>query len=315
MAKQRVVAGAGRARLVIERSGLLADDTFGAGASIAELGARLEFHGSAPAERRSVEPGAHGLSVRVQPHGAGVWEGSYAVSRSAFPATSVFHVVMRRDPVGVAGPDQSGEAVFAVQTASTKQTGVLNYVVAASTTNSGSTRWLVGHAKGLTADASLTVLWFGEPVPSACAAFFQEITLRTDGRSRLETWFGPERVYAADRGLDLEIDPPLQAYLEVQALEIGYTTTFTDYWVTEDDAITVCGARPDDIVRLVDDDGSYREAVASSTGQARVTLRMPKVRGRGTLRVGGADGLVLGPFPYAGGDAYRLIGADGRSPR
>jgi hypothetical protein len=53
----------------------------------------------------------------------------------------------------------SGEVIFAVQTGTTKKTGVLNYVLVASTTNAGLTHWLVGYAEGKVANAKTTVLW------------------------------------------------------------------------------------------------------------------------------------------------------------
>src|SRR5674536_206071 len=49
---------------------------------------------------------------------------------------------------GRAQKNCSGEAIFAVQTGTTKKTGVLNYVLVASSTNAGLTHWLVGYAEG-----------------------------------------------------------------------------------------------------------------------------------------------------------------------
>jgi uncharacterized protein YneR len=306
----QVVASSGGAVLTREHAGLLAVNDFRRIGSVVELEADFELNGSAPPPHRCLDFGAEGLRIGVQRHAPAVWEGFFAVSHAAYPDTSIFHVEMARDRVGVPRSDRSGEAVFAVQTASTKETGVLNYVLAASTTNGGRTRWVVGHAKGLYSDAALTVLWQSASLPSACAEFVQEITLRTDGQSSFHVWFGGSQVYAADHGLDLEVEPPLQPYLEVQALEIGYVTTFTDYWVTEDNSIVVRGVRPGDQVCFVQSDGTRSQAVASRTGEARLTLQMPAVRGRGMLTIARADDLLFGPFPYAGGDTYRMSEGD-----
>jgi uncharacterized protein YneR len=304
------MASSGGAVLTREHAGLLAVNDFRQVRSVVELEADFELNGTAPPPHRCLDFGAQGLRIGVHPHAPSVWEGFFAVSHATYPATSIFHVEMARDRVDVPRSDQSGESVFAVQTASTKETGVLNYVLAASTTNGGRTRWVVGHAKGLYSDAALTVLWRSASLPSACAEFVQEITLRTDGRSSLHVWFGGNLVYTADHGLDLDVDPPLQPYLEVQALEIGYVTTFTDYWVTEDDSIVVRGVRPGDQVCFVQSDGTRSQAVASPSGEARITLQMPAVRGRGMLTIDRADDLLFGPFPYAGGDTYRMSEGD-----
>ena len=55
---------------------------------------------------------------------------------------------MARQDVDGPQKDCSGEAIFAVQTGTTKKTGVLNYVLVASSTNAGLTHWLVGYAEG-----------------------------------------------------------------------------------------------------------------------------------------------------------------------
>ncbi len=181
----------------------------------------------------------------------------------------------------------------------------MNYVVAASSTNNGDTYWLVGTAEGLDSDAQLTTLWTGPLSPSGSAAPAQEITLRTNGRSCLEVWFGRQCVYAAD-DLSLDIEPPFQPYLEVQALEIAYAARFTDYWVSEDDTIAVRGLQPGEPVSFTQSDGTVCTALGSAVGVAQLTLQMPTVHGRGSLRLGRDVGASLGPFPYAGGDKYLI---------
>jgi hypothetical protein len=278
--------------------------------SSTELAAEFAFGGSAPRAHRSVDTYGDGLRIGVRPHETGVWEGAYAVSHATFPETAVFHVRMTRDGAEVPRTDQSGEAVFAVQTSSTAETGALNYVVAASTTNDGSTCWVVGNAEGVDCDAELTVLWKGLVSTTAAADLAQEITLRTDGQTSLEVWFGPRLVYASE-DLSLDIRPPFQSYLEVQALEIGYSATFTDYWVSKDASIIVQGLRPDERVCFVQADGHRCDSVASATGEARLVLRMPVVRGRGSLNLfERPDPVVFGPFNYAGGDGYRIMAED-----
>lgn len=203
-----VVGAAGSVMLVREHSGLLADHDLRGLSDLTALASDFEFGGSAPPDHRRADSGPDGLRISVGPHAPSGWEGFFAVTRIDFPAMAVFHVAMTRDTVEIPRTDQSGEAVFAVQTASTKRTGILNYVLAASSTNDGQTGWLVGHAKGLHANAELTVLWECAPEPSVGAKVSQDITLRTDGRSTLQVWFGTQLVYAVREGLHLEVDPP-----------------------------------------------------------------------------------------------------------
>lgn len=305
-----VVGAAGSVMLVREHSGLLADHDLRGLSDLTALASDFEFGGSAPPDHRRADSGPDGLRISVGPHAPSGWEGFFAVTRIDFPAMAVFHVAMTRDTVEIPRTDQSGEAVFAVQTASTKRTGILNYVLAASSTNDGQTGWLVGHAKGLHANAELTVLWECAPEPSVGAKVSQDITLRTDGRSTLQVWFGTQLVYAVREGLHLEVDPPLQPYLEVQALEIGYASTFTDFWVAENDVVVVHGLQPGDRASLARSDGGYSRGTASSSGEVRLALAMPAARGSGIFNVGSRPDLQFGPFQYAGGDRYRLVKAD-----
>ena len=102
---------------------------------------------------------------------------------------------MSRPGRAVADPKQSGEAVFAVQTGTTKRTGRINYVVAATFTSLGLFHELVGYAHGRIADAKTRVLWESPYAASRPATL--DIALGTDGRHRLEVWIDGRRTLAA----------------------------------------------------------------------------------------------------------------------
>ena len=85
---------------------------------------------------------------------------------------------MWREAGTISSPSRTGEAVFAVQTASTKRTGDIDYVVVASVTNAGLTHWEIGYARGHLAAARTTILWAG--APSAGAPLSESISLQTD---------------------------------------------------------------------------------------------------------------------------------------
>ncbi len=292
--------------LVRERNGLLLDYGFRSESPTAALLKDFELNGSAPPANSWASVQADGLHIGVGRHQPGTWEGFFAVTRAAYPASSVFHVRMSRERRNVMSRSQTGEAVFAVQTGTTKRTGDINYVLVASATNAGSTHWKVGYAEGHIADATTTILWTAPPSPTALVS--QDITLCTDGRSSYIVYFGNRVVYASNR-LKMRIVPPFQPYLEVQALEINYLARFQDFWITSDDSILVTGLGHGDRVTLAPAYGTPVRAFADASGQARLSLAPPQAKGNGTLTI--LSGGSLRRFPelfYAGGDVYRIRG-------
>jgi hypothetical protein len=291
-------------QLVRERSGLLLDHDFRSAAPIASLLDEFELNGSAPPANSWASVQADGLHVGVDRHRPGTFEGFFAVTRAAYPASSVFHVCMSREPRNVMSRSQTGQAVFAVQTGTTKRTGDINYVLVASATNAGSTHWKVGYAEGHIADATTTILWTGPPSPAAAVS--EDITVRTDGHSSYIVYFGSRVVYRSNR-LKMRIVPPFQPYLEVQALEIAYRARFQDLWITSDDSILLTGLDQGDRVTLAPTTGTPVRALADALGHARLSLAPPEAKGNGTLTI--LSGGSLWRFPelsYAGGDLYRI---------
>jgi len=290
--------------LVRERSGLLLDYDFRSESPTADLLKDFELNGSAPSANSWASVQADGLHIGVGAHQPGTWEGFFAVTRAAYPASSVFHVRMSREPRNVMSRSQTGEAVFAVQTGTTKRTGDINYVLVASVTNAGCTYWEVGYAEGHVADATTTILWTGPPSPTASVS--EDITLRTDGHSSYVVYFGNRVVYES-KALKMNIVPPFQAYLEVQALEIAYESRFQDFWIVRDDAIVVDGLHEGDRVTLAPAGGAPVQAVADASGRARLTLAPPQAKGTGTLTIlSGASPRRFPGLLYAGGDVYRI---------
>lgn len=280
-------------------SGLLAREPFTSPAPVDALGARFELNGSAPAAGRRVAVDAAGLHIGVVEHPRGTWEGFFAVTRVSFPATAVFHVRMYRRPGDVGGAQRAGESVFAVQTATTKRTGQINYALVATSSTRGRTHWLAGYAEGRIADARTTVLWSG-PAPGPLD---EDVTVRTDGHSTLDVYLGGRRVLAARR-LRMSIAPPFQPYLEVQGLGAAYASRFQDFWVAEDTALTVRGLRPGDAVALRTRAGTATGRAAAD-GSARLPLSPPLARGTGALTISGSRRLSVSGLDYAGGDVYR----------
>lgn len=299
------IARAGSTALVRVESGLLIDDAFRAPVTRADIEKTYELNGSAVPAHRRFRADANGLHVGVTRHAPGLFEGFFAVTHAAYPASSIFHTRMSRLPgKAVVNPKESGEAVFAVQTGNTKKTGLINYVLVATFTSSGLFHELIGYAHGKIAGATTKVLWESPYAPTRPDTF--DIDLRTDGKHSLEVWLNGKRAYSATN-LDMNIQPPFQPYLEVQGLGIPYESTFQDFWVAGDDTLTVGGLKPGARLTLTRDAGSPVTATAAPDGTAELELGVDAARGRGTLKVDGvAD--ALGPFDFAGGDVLRVQG-------
>jgi hypothetical protein len=298
------IASAGPVRLYRTANGLAIAMAFDHPRPLRDLADTFTFNGSATPGVGYAVMGEHGLVIGVRPHPER-FEGWFAVTRAAFPPTGVYHVRMAKPTGQVRGRGTQGEAVFAVQTGTTKLTGLINYVVVASDSVHGATTWTVGYAHGHVADARLETL-VRYPVPASSPPV-RDLTLVTDGRHRLAVWFGDRLGFASDH-LRLDIAPPFQPYLEVQARRIAYTSTFHDLWVTTGTALSVAapsGSR----LELVGAGGRLLAVATARHGTARLVPPPPLARGRGRLVVDlGGRRVVLGPFAYAGGDRLRLTG-------
>jgi hypothetical protein len=210
---------------------------------------------------------------------------------------------MRRPAVEATGPAQ-GETVFAVQTASTKVTGLINYVVVDSHSTQDGNVWEVGYAYGKVANAQTDIYW-----STADDAPEQEITVQTDGRNRLTVWFGDRPVFSSDQ-LDMDIEAPFQPYLEVQALHTASVANFTDYWITSSDSVGVEGVPPSAQVCLTQSGGAV--PICSTAAGSAATLRLPPpyCNGEGVLSVRSSERLPVQftGVGYSCGSRYRVGG-------
>lgn len=303
----QTVAATSRWGLERTVSGLLVSDDFSQPIPERILRDTYELNGDSDPARAYVEATAEGLRVGVDAHPERRFRGYFAMTLDAFPPSGVYHVRMTRPPGNITGKGEAAEAVYAVQTASTKVTGLINFVQVVSYSAEGETRWGVDYAYGRIANAD-TVPYWSTPM-STNAPRSQDITLRMDGYDSLTVWFGDRIVFRSDQ-LDMNIQPPFQVYLEVQAQHTDYVSTFTDSWVTENSTLTVNSVPPGADVRLQSAEGERRlaGATASASGAARLHLPPPRAHSRGSLVVTprGGRSHEIGPFRYAGGDHYRL---------
>jgi hypothetical protein len=299
------VAGAG-VDLTLVHSGLLADEPFADPEPMRTFEDRFELDPLAPTDGSAwTEVGDDGLEVGVQEHEG--WEGYFAVTHDLYPADSVFHVDMEAIPAVLDGSG-IGEAVFAVQTGSTKITSDVNFLAVNTYSSGDRLRWQVGYSAAKYEDARRTSLAeLDDPTPSQIPDHPVGVTLRTDGYHSLDVYLDETEVLATST-LDMFVEPPLQAYLEVQAKDTAYTSRFTNFWVTASDTMLLEGLPEGTEVRL----GTEADLIASSTagadGSASLELPLPRAHGTAALnlRLPGEDRRreVSGSFTYSGGDRY-----------
>ena len=181
-------------------------------------------------------------------------------------------------PAGnVDGPDRAGQAVFAVQTASTKVTGLINFVEVTTTSYQGRTGWQVDYSSGHVRDAALDRLLAVGGVGRRAAHPGRD---RAHRRPALAVGLaGRQQVFSSD-SLQLDMEAPFQPYLEVQALHVPYVATFHDFWVTRDDTVEVTGLPAGADVTL-DDAGGMPVARGTARSGRGGGAHSSAVRGQG----------------------------------
>lgn len=301
------LASSGQWQLLRTTEGTLIDDAFRGDIPGREVQDVYEFNGDADPSRAFVRATAGGLQVGVDPDPSSTtYSGYFAVTHDAYPETSVFHVRVSKQAGQVESPNEVGEAVFAVQTASTKITGLINFIVLSSVSTAGMTSWKVGYMNGHVRNANYIGYW--STAPSLDAPDTQDVTLRTDGRRTLTVWFGDKLVFHSDE-LQLDIQAPFQPYLEVQAVQTPYVSSFQDFWVVKDDQVRLTGAPAGSRVALVADGIVLSERTAGAGGDATLMLPPYAAKGSATLEIteAGHQPVRLGSFDYAGGDEFELV--------
>ncbi len=285
--------------LTLAHSGLAMADSFETAIPNRQLLDHYVFNGSAAAGVGWVKATARGLDVGVRSHAG--WAGWFAVTLPAAGTNVAWHAVMSRPSVPVG--DGVGEAVLAVQSASTQRNGSINYVVVSALSSRGKSTWQVSSAHGFVDKADTDRLW-QEPlridVPST-----EQVTIRTDGHRSLTVWFGQREVYSS-HNLHINDPAPFQAYLEVQGRGISYVSNFKDFWVADVAPVIVRGAPSRAEVTLDTDQGPVR-ATADTTGKAILRVPVPALVGTGTLTIVSRSGVRrFRSLYYAGGDVLQV---------
>ncbi len=297
-------------------SGLAMADELTRQLTAGQLEDAYSVNGSAGPRLGWVYEDAAGLRVGIKAHRG--WAGWFAETIHAAGPRVAWHAAVL--PAALRpGARGRGIAVFAVQTATTQTSGILDYIVVAAVSRGHSYRWIVGYAHGVVAGATTDVLWTSpwHTVPTGADLPRVAVTVITDGRRRLAVWLGATEVFH-NCHLDLNIPAPFQAYLEVQSSGPSYSTRFEDFWVADDAPLRIEGLLPGQSASLLSSTGRpFASAVAGTDGTASLRLTGPRLAGTATLAVGVGAGAVsiYRAVPYAGGDTIRLRGSQGTGLR
>ncbi|SIS93150.1 hypothetical protein [Alicyclobacillus vulcanalis] len=180
------------------------------------------------------------LTVGVR-EGTPEFRGYFLTTRNPFPSGWYAHTWAVSPPA----VDQGiGELVFAVQTASTDQTGLINYVFVSLVTTRfhGKMRstWEVGYAYGYERNAHSVIL---KKLPESAVSPVDgkyHIVVWTNGSTGYRAWINGQEVYASNT-LHMQIAPPLDAYLEVQEKGTAYAVQYQTFAAVPGDGVTVRG--------------------------------------------------------------------------
>jgi len=261
------------------------------------------YGGSAPPATRYATWSPGRLAVGVDNRGHKNYYGYFAVTRNTAPANSFVQAVVA--PMTVKpGRQQTAETVVAVQTAWTKLTGLINYLVVSELSTRGRPkRLLAGYAHGHLAHATTAIYYSRHAAKILNGASPYVVTIRTDGYKTAQIWID-NRSIVARSDLQLNIEPPFQVYLEVQNVNIRYTAVFYRMSVYTGNTVAITGL-PKGAQLTFAVAGRVWHETADAHGDARLTFSVPDLANVGTLTVtSGGKRWIFPALRLAGGDHF-----------
>ena len=225
------------------------------------------------------------------------FRGWFLTTTGVVPDSCAFQFDATSPPVvPVTSTGAVGELVMAVQTGTTVHTGDINYVFVAENIHADGQRTLVaGYSTGHVSHAAEHVLkrvpWGPGPL---------HVSIETNGDERLTVWVGGT-LFLDATGLHMGIVPPLQPYLEVQALKTPYTVAYSNYASVCGDDVVISGVPGGSVVDL---DGKL-----AWVAEGRAVLRMPRsaapITGALIVHLPGASRtLRFAPHTFRPGDRF-----------
>ena len=263
------------------------------------------YGGSAPPAIRYATWSPGQLAVGVDNRGHRTYYGYFAVTRNTAPANSYVQAVVA-PMTATPGRHQTAETVVAVQTAWTKLTGLINYVVVSELSHDGRPKRLfAGYAHGYLAHAS-TVSYYSKHVAKILNGTGPYVvTIRTDGYKMAQIWIGNHLIVARS-DLHLNIQPPFQVYLEVQDVDMRYAAVFYHMSVYTARTVEVAGLPSGAHLSFASGGRIWRET-ADSKGNVRLAFSVPELSNVGTMTISaGGHRWVFPALHLAGGDHLRF---------
>jgi len=270
--------------LTVKASGALVDTGFLHKPSAKQY----EVSGSAPPALRFTSWSPGKLGVGTNDANNPVYHGLFYVTTQKFPANSYVQVEVY--PLTVSTTvGQAAETVVAVQTGSTGQTGLINYLVVSELAFDGhQPRFLVGYAHGYIANASTASYSYHRAARFSAASAPYTVTIQTNGTTTARYWLDQQLVFAST-SLKLAIQPPFQVYLEVQADNMRYEAFFKHFAVFSSSTVRLFHLPPASVVSF-SAPTAHIQAVASAGGVAVLQMPTPILQATGTLTVRSTTG-------------------------
>ncbi|TMP97495.1 MAG: hypothetical protein E6K99_08885 [Thaumarchaeota archaeon] len=248
---------------------------------------------------------AQGLHIGVQAGAPSQWTGFYAVTQNT--SASLFHAFITLPYTSMPKGEEYNTGLY-VQTSNKH---MINYIgCLAVAFDGGPYFWTVNHSFG-PADQTTTIETLYQSTGTMPLA--QDCTIITNGNNFLKVYLGGQVVVNRDN-LTLSIPPPFNAYLEVETTSTSAMRngTYTDYYATLGEDVTVSGAPPGGKVQIEDSSGGVLvSSTANITGVATLNVGQLQLPLSGYfIRVYDVDGTLIGSTPSAvtvwGGDVYTV---------
>jgi len=255
--------------LNLVKSGLIASDSLTTGV----ISSYWHFDGSAAFQGAPYKyfEDSSGLHIGVQAQVTGTWAGYFAES----PDTNgqLFHLVPTLSYTTI--PDGSFNTGLYVQTYDPSS---INYIgCVAVVTNSltqSSYFWQVVQAQGPSLAAVVITTLYTSSINNQ--PLTQDCTIITNGSNYLKVYLGGKVVFES-QSMTLNMPSPFDAYLEPQtssssAMRFG---TYTNYYATTSEAVSVTGAPVGGTVKIVDPSNNMlASAAVDSNGNANLLVGM-----------------------------------------
>ena len=263
------------------------------------------YGGSSPPALRFATWSPGQLAVGVDNRGHRNYYGYFAVTRNTAPANSYVQAVVA-PMTAVPDKQQTAETVVAVQTAWTKLTGLINYLVVSEVAiEAGTKRLFAGYAHGYLAHAS-TLGYYSEQAKSLLTNHKPYIvTIRTDGHKMAQIWIDNRNILDK-HNLHLNIEPPFQVYLEVQDVNMRYAAVFYHMSVYTNRTVDIKGL-PSGAHLSFSSNGRIWRATANKNGNAHLAFSVPELANVGTLTISkSGQKWVFPSLRLAGGDHWEF---------